>query len=93
MTSERKEAPARRPEWLSALKRLFKSLQGRSGVIVREEKETIPEDFGWPETEEEYQRRQAEWLEGVRSRKTGEDRAGSAESREAGSGSYPRKRR
>lgn len=40
--------------------------------VDRKKWDKVPEDFGWKETEEEYQRAQAKWMEEVKKRKGGD---------------------
>jgi len=68
-----------RTAWLEALKRVFRSLQNRPGVMVREERDRMPDGFGWQETEDEYQQAQSEWLEQVARQKDGSSGKGSRE--------------
>lgn len=50
-----------RERYIQQLISLFRSLGGKYGVSQKRF-DRIPEDFGWKETEAEYQERQSEWL-------------------------------
>ena len=52
--------------WVDRLVRALQNLSGaRRKTKVREKPD--PEDYAWKETEEEYQKAQAEWMEQVQS--------------------------
>ena len=54
--------------WVDRLIRAMQNLPGgRKGARAREK--PPPEEYAWKETEEEYQKAQAEWLEKVRAAK------------------------
>jgi|GEM_PF-3503475 len=53
-----------RNRFVRRLIQLFRTLDQRETRADRRY-EGIPRDFGWAETEEEYQQAQAEWLRGV----------------------------
>jgi len=53
-----------RHRFVKRLIQLFRSLDQGKASTVRRYRE-IPRDFGWAETEEEYQQAQAEWLRRV----------------------------
>jgi len=59
--------------WVDRLMRAMQNLSGaKKGSLAR--KKPAPEDYAWKETEEEYQKAQAEWLERVhRDRKKSRD--------------------
>ncbi|MFO7875435.1 MAG: hypothetical protein R6U55_02490 [Desulfovermiculus sp.] len=51
--------------WVDRLMRALQNLPGaRKKSKVRQKPD--PEDYAWKETEEEYQKAQAEWLENVK---------------------------
>mgnify|MGYP006273595257 CR=1 FL=1 len=50
--------------WVDRLMRAMQNLPGaKKGSQAG--KKPAPEDYAWKETEEEYQKAQAEWLEGI----------------------------
>lgn len=55
---------------INRLIRFFKSLNAKPG------KSAEPDYSTWDQTEDEYQREQAEWLRRVREKKTGKGSAG-----------------
>jgi hypothetical protein len=57
-----------RDRFIERLIRLFRSL-GRSCNSPQKRFNGIPEDFGWKETEAEYQERQSKWLAEVEKRR------------------------
>ncbi len=54
--------------WVDRLTRAMQNLPGAKKKSQAGEKQN-PEEYAWKETEEEYQKAQAEWLEKVRSKK------------------------
>ncbi|MGM0758614.1 MAG: hypothetical protein ACQEUB_02805 [Thermodesulfobacteriota bacterium] len=58
--------PKRDQNWVDRLIRAMQNLPGaRKGALAR--KKPAPKDYAWKETEKEYQKAQAEWLEKVQS--------------------------
>jgi len=57
-----------RDRFIQRLIRLLRSL-GKSSNAPQKRFDGIPEDFGWKETEAEYEQRQAQWLAEVEKRR------------------------
>ncbi len=55
-------------KYIQKLINLFQSL-GKERKVLRKKFDQIPQDFGWKETEEDYQKAQAKWLAEVEERK------------------------
>ncbi len=58
-----------RQDWVESLIEMFKSLEGRKNVIINKNKNIRPQELGWQETEEEYQKAQGRWLQEVEEKK------------------------
>ena len=56
-----------RSEFLHRLMAYLRTMGRRKGKDVQERK--IPQEFGWKETEEEYQARQKAWLDEVKQKR------------------------
>ncbi len=53
---------------------IFRKLSEKSGRNVKKGSKSLEEYQGWKETEEEYKKKQEEWLESVKKRKSHKDK-------------------